>query len=202
MIPFDNHPASTNPLCSVGLTLDPRRHPSSGLPGEDEFRQFIGRYPGLARQFEHATAMREWISTDRLQFWSTKVVGDRFCLMPHAFAFVDPLFSSGLGISLSAINMLAWRLIEAKKDGDYSTQRFLPVDVRVKKNFEYFDQLVSRSYTAFSSFELWNAWYKIWAMGAVYGGMGVLEAIGAHYRSGLASAFERCECPRRGRTSQ
>ncbi|UJR78257.1 NAD(P)/FAD-dependent oxidoreductase [Sandaracinus amylolyticus] len=193
VIPFDNHPSSTNRLTSVGLNLDPRVHPPTGLPADEEFRRFVARYPALAKQFENAHPIREWVSTDRLQFSSTRVVGDRYCLMPHAFAFVDPLFSSGLGISMGAINMLAWRLIEAKKDGDYSTERFMPIDARVKRNFAHVDRLVSRSYVAFSDFELWNAWYKIWALGTIFGGTGTLEAIGELLTHGADTRFETYE---------
>jgi FADH2 O2-dependent halogenase len=89
--------------------------------------------------------------------------------------------------------MLAWRLIRAKKDGDYSAARFMPIDARVKKNFQHFDKLVSSSFAAFSSFEVWNAWHKIWFLGSLYGCAGVLEAIGEYNRSGAPSSFDLCE---------
>jgi FADH2 O2-dependent halogenase len=42
IIPFNNHPASTNPLCSVGLQLDPRLYPQrDDLTPEEELREFI-----------------------------------------------------------------------------------------------------------------------------------------------------------------
>jgi FADH2 O2-dependent halogenase len=86
VIPFNNHPSSTNQLCSVGLNMDPRRHPKPDLPPEQEFRAFIRSFPAMAQQFEKAIAIREWVSSDRLQFSSTRAVGDRYCLIPHAFA--------------------------------------------------------------------------------------------------------------------
>jgi FADH2 O2-dependent halogenase len=193
VIPFNNHPKSINRLCSVGLTLDPRIHPSKGLPPDEEFREFIRDIPVLAAQFEHASAIREWMSTDRLQFSSTQGVGERYCLMPHAFAFVDALFSTGLTMSMGAINMLASRLIRAKSDGDYSLERFAPIGDRMKANVDYFDRLVSRSYFAFSNFELWNAWYRVWALGTVYGALGMLEILGRYLRSRDKACFEACE---------
>jgi FADH2 O2-dependent halogenase len=195
VIPFNNHPSSTNRLCSVGLQLDPRKHPPTGLPPEEEFRRFIARFPALAKQFSRAVSLRGWVSTDRLQFSSSRVLGDRYFLMPHAYAFVDPLFSSGLGISMGAINGLAWRLIAAKQDGDYSEARFASLQDRVAHNFEYFDQLVSRSYVAFSDFNLWNAWYKVWLCAGLYGAAGMLDVIGAYYRENSVSAFDLCEKP-------
>ena len=193
VIPFDNHPSSTNRLCSVGLQLDPRKHPRTGDAPADEFKRFVSRYPAMKKQFANAVAFRDWTATDRLQFSSERVCGDRFFLMPHAFAFVDPLFSSGLGISMGAINGMAWRLIAAKKDGDYSGRRFEPVEERVMHNFDYFDRLVSCSYVAFSDFEVWNAWYKVWLVAGIYGAAGMLDVLGAFYRSGDVAGFELCE---------
>lgn len=74
VIPFFNHRSSTNRLCSVGLNLDPRRHPASGASAEEEFRAFVAQYPALAKQFARAVAIREWVTTDRLQFSSTRVL--------------------------------------------------------------------------------------------------------------------------------
>ena len=193
VIPFNNHSSSTNRLVSVGLNLDPRVHPPTGLPPEEEFKRFVARFPAMKDQFADARPIREWVATDRLQFSSKQVVGDRFALMPHACSFVDPLFSSGLGISMGAINAMAWRLIEAKKDDDYSGARFAPVEARVKQNIDYFDRLVSRSYSAFSNFDVWNAWYKLWMLAGMYGAAGMLDVLGAYYRSGKTASLELCE---------
>ncbi len=195
VIPFDNHPSSTNRLCSVGLTLDPRVHPPTELSPEAEFRSFIGRFPSIARQFEGAQAIRDWIRAPRIQFWSKACAGERFCLMPHAFSFIDPLFSSGLSVSLAALNMLAARLIEAKGDGDYSAKRFEAIDERVKRDFRYVDRLISRSYVAFSNFELWNAWYRVWALGTVFGSVGTLEGLARFERTGDPESFAMLEQP-------
>ncbi|MBC2908372.1 FAD-dependent oxidoreductase, partial [Streptomyces sp. PSKA01] len=96
VIPFDNHPLSTSPLCSVGINLDPRIHPvPEGLSPEEEFRAFIARFPDIAPQFEGAVATRDWVRTGRLQYSSKQTVGYRWCLTSHAAGFVDALFSRG-----------------------------------------------------------------------------------------------------------
>jgi FADH2 O2-dependent halogenase len=96
---------------------------------------------------------------------------------------------------MGAINGLAWRLIAAKQDGDYSGERFAELEDRVAHNFDYFDKLVSRSYVAFSDFELWNAWYKVWLCASLYGAAGMLDVIGAYFREKSVSAFDLCERP-------
>ena len=69
VIPFNNHPRATNPLCQRRPELDPRVHPQAGdVTPEEEFREFIARFPAWSAQFEPARAVREWVSTGRLQY--------------------------------------------------------------------------------------------------------------------------------------
>ena len=49
IIPFNNHSQATNPLCSVGLMLDPRIYPlQPDISPEEEFYAFIAKYPSLS----------------------------------------------------------------------------------------------------------------------------------------------------------
>ena len=96
VIPFDNHGGSTNPLCSVGLTLDPRLYPRGSEGPEEEFAAFLERFPAVRRQLRDARPVRDWVATGRLQYTSSRSVGDRYCLMSHSAGFIDALFSRGL----------------------------------------------------------------------------------------------------------
>ncbi|WP_437498951.1 NAD(P)/FAD-dependent oxidoreductase [Sorangium sp. So ce1099] len=181
VIPFDNHPSSTNRLVSVGLQLNLDIHPPTGAPPEEEFRRIVATMPKVARQFERARAVREWTSLPRLQFSSRRTAGDRWCMLPHAASFVDPLYSSGLAVTMSTINILASRLIQAASDGDFSAARFAHVETWMRRNFDYFDRLVSGSYNAYRDFNLWNAWIRLWMVGGLYGALGVLARV-VHYQ--------------------
>jgi FADH2 O2-dependent halogenase len=183
VIPFNNHPSSTNRLVSVGINLDVDVHPPSGAAPESEFWSIVQRFPTISQQFKTAVAVREYTGTGRMQFASTTSVGDRFCMLPHAFSFVDPLFSSGLGITMNAVNGIASRLIQASRDGDYSARRFAHVDTWIKKNFDYFDRLVAGSYLSFRSFDLWNAWTRLWMIGGLLGSFQMYELLHRGRRS-------------------
>ena len=62
VIPFNNHDLATNPLCSVGLQLDPRIYPlRADLTAEQEFFNFIGQFPDIREQFKWARAVRPWM---------------------------------------------------------------------------------------------------------------------------------------------
>jgi tetracycline 7-halogenase / FADH2 O2-dependent halogenase len=182
IIAFDNHPSSRNPLCSVGLTLDPRRYPKpASTTPEEDFWQHVQRFPDVARQFEDVKPMREWVSTDRLQYSSKRTVGDRWVLLAHAAAFLDPLFSRGLHNTCEAVNVLAWRILRAVQDDDFSAERFADVDQRQQALFDGNDKLVNAAYIAFSDHDLWSAVFRIWAWGSNAGTFRALEAF-RHWR--------------------
>ena len=80
VIPFNNHERATNPLCSVGLMLDPRIHPARpDLTPEEEFQDFVSRYPDMARQFEQAQTVRPWTRTGRIRILGKAGCGRPLC---------------------------------------------------------------------------------------------------------------------------
>jgi tetracycline 7-halogenase / FADH2 O2-dependent halogenase len=194
VIPFSNHEISRNPLVSVGLTMDPRTYPrDSSLDPEEEFFAHAARFPAVARQFAGARAIREWVSTDRLQYSSHTCVGDRWCLLSHAAGFLDPLFSRGLSNTAEVINALAWRLLCAVKDGDFSARRFAYVDRLQQALFDFNDGLVNSSFISFSDYDLWNAVFRIWSYGSNMGTFRQQNALTAFLASGDESVFHALE---------
>lgn len=179
VIPFDNHPRSTNPLCSVGLSLDPRVHPVPDVSPEREFRDFLARYPSIAPQFEGARAVRDWVRTDRLQYSSRQTVGHRWCLTSHAAGFVDALFSRGLANTMEIIHALGWRLLDALREDDFSVERFAYVQELEQGLLDFNDELVANAYASFEDWNLWNAWFRVWALGQI---MGIFEVNRAYAR--------------------
>lgn len=167
VIPFNNHPDATNPLCSVGLQLDPRLHPQrDDLSPEAEFFSFIDRFPDICEQFKQAKAVRNWVRTGRFQYSSKQIVGDRFSLLGHAAGFVDPLYSKGLYSTLMSVSMLAHLLIEAHQSGDYSTDRFRPLEETTLAFLRTNDRLISNSYKSFANYKLWAVYSVLWLLGA------------------------------------
>lgn len=169
VIPFDNYAGSTNPLCSVGLMLDPRRWPKPEIDGETEFRDFIADYEGMGRQFKTIKSVRNWVSSGRIQYSATRATGDRFALMSHAAGFIDPLFSRGLCNTVETIYLLAGRLIDAARDGDWSTSRFAPLETLQRNLIDYNDRLVHCALVSFRDYELWGAWLRIWTLSSIFG---------------------------------
>jgi FADH2 O2-dependent halogenase len=167
VIPFDNHAESTNPLCSVGLLLDPRAYPPRpDLSPEEEFFSFIEQFPNIAAQFANAQAVRGWVRADRLQYNTRQVVGDRWALLGHAAGFIDPLYSKGLYSSLTAVFVLAHQLIQAHKSKCYTAAAFADLQT-VSHNFVCSaDRLTANSYRSFKNYKLWQVYSVMWLLGA------------------------------------
>ncbi|KOP27307.1 hypothetical protein AMR41_05765 [Hapalosiphon sp. MRB220] len=164
VIPFNNHKDSTNPLCSVGLQLDARRFPNTDIPPEQEFFEIISKYPSISKQFKNAKSVRDWISIPRLQYSSQKCVGDRYCLIPNSYGFVDPLFSRGLASNCGGVKYLATLILEATKEDDFSEKRFQHLNEVYRKELDLHDSLVYGAYISFKDFELWKCWQGVWTI--------------------------------------
>ena len=198
VIPFDNHPGAMNPVCSVGLQLDPERRPKpAGMEPFDEFRSIIEDYPEIRAQFRDAKPVRNWVSSGRLQYSSAQNVGDRWCLLSHSGGFVDPLFSRGLSNTSEVLNIAASTLLDAARDDDFSAARLAPIDTVNKGAIAGNDTLVHGAYISFRDFRLWNAWFRIWGLTQVYGISRFLKSLVDFENTGRPSAFERLDRPRR-----
>jgi FADH2 O2-dependent halogenase len=190
VIAFDNNKVSTNPLCSVGMTVDPRRFPKpDGVSPEEDFYALAAPYPDIVRQFEGMKPVREWVSTPRLQYSSKQTAGDRWLLLSHAAAFIDPLFSRGLSNTTETINVVAWRLLRAIKDDDFSADRFGYVDRLQQGLFDYNDTLVNSSFISWCDYDLWSAVFRIWASGANSGVLRLQRTLSRYRKDGRDQHF-------------
>jgi len=162
VIPFNNWPGGTNDVVSVGLTWDPRRHTPK------DFQSFLAeKLPSVAEQFAEAEPVRPWIRTGRIQYSSSQTVGRRWSLSAHAASFVDPMFSRGLINAVEVIRTLVPPLLRALDDNDFDPARFAAVETIQERVRSYADRLVWATYVSWRDFDLWNAWYRVWAIGTL-----------------------------------
>jgi FADH2 O2-dependent halogenase len=95
--------------------------------GAAAWERLMQSLPAVARQFQSATPIREFVHTSRLDFRSDAIVGERWALLPSAAGFVDPLFSTGFVLTLLGVQRLARMLEEqgsptATAVHDYATE--------------------------------------------------------------------------------
>jgi FADH2 O2-dependent halogenase len=195
VIPFNNHAQATNPLCSVGVMFESDKSPKTDLPPEEEFAAFLARYPSIGEQFKTAKAVRNWVSSPRIQYSSTRLWEGRYFALPHAAAFIDPLFSTGINLTAHAVNLLGDALIESFRTGRLQAERLRTVESQVLHKVAVYDRLVATSFKAFRSFELWNAWFRLWEIGTYFNTLGAMKCILRYEQTGdvafLRERFDR-----------
>jgi FADH2 O2-dependent halogenase len=193
IIPFNNVAGSQNPLCSVGLTLNMKRHPDTGLPAEEEFFRFASRFPSVIQQFEGATVAREWVKTGRLQYSASGGAGDRYFLMAHAHGFIDALYSRGMITTFEVLSALAGPLLAALNEDSFSRSRFAYAERLQSAMLRQSDRVVNNSYRAFPSFPLWNAWLRVWLIAEIFGDLRLFSICVKYLETGDKSLFDRLE---------
>lgn len=193
IIPFNNVPYSKNPLCSVGLTLNMKRYPDTGMGAEEEFFHHVNRFPSIAQQFEGATVARDWVKTGRLQYSATGGAGDRYFLMAHAHGFIDALYSRGMITTFEVLSALAGPLLAALDEDKFSRSRFEYAEKLQNAMLRQSDRVVNNSYRAFPSFPLFNAWLRVWLIAEIYGDLRLFSICVKYLETQDKALFDRLE---------
>lgn len=165
VIPFSNYSGSQNPLCSVGINFDNACFPKDAdYDPAQAWARFLDEYPAIAKQFTDAEPVRPWIATGRLQYSSSRCVGDRFWLTAHAAGTVDALYSMG-NINIFQSLATGVRLVlEAFEHGSFSAAHFAPLQ-RLTDNLHRFqDRIVYGSYVGMRHPDLLELWFTLWGL--------------------------------------
>jgi FADH2 O2-dependent halogenase len=139
--------------------------------------------------------VRRWVSSPRIQYSSTKLFEGRYFALPHAAAFIDPLFSTGINLTAHAVNLVGDALVESFRTGTLQAERLRTAESQVLHKVKVYDRLVSTSFKAFRSFALWNAWFRIWEIGTYFNTLGAMRCILKYEQTGdvayLRQRFDR-----------
>jgi FADH2 O2-dependent halogenase len=164
VIPFDNHADSRNRLCSVGLNLDNHRAPPATADPEEEWRRVLARHPAIAAQFADARPVRPWVTTGRVQYSSTRCVGDRFWMTPHAAGAVDALYSMGNINTFQAVAAAVPAILSAFREREFTAARFAGLQRLTDNLLRFQDRVVFGSYVAMRDPALLDTWLAVWAL--------------------------------------
>jgi FADH2 O2-dependent halogenase len=80
--------------------------------GGPAWERLLARFPSIAAQFADARPIRPLSWMPQLAYRSSVAAGPGWAMLPSAAAFVDPLFSTGIPLTLLGIERLA-RMLEA-----------------------------------------------------------------------------------------
>jgi FADH2 O2-dependent halogenase len=144
---------------SAGFLLTPRAQAALDTTNPEVlWRTLLGRYPTLSALFGAARPTIPIAFRPLIQHRLTRAVGDRWALMPHAYAFVDPLFSTGIAWGLRAVERLALAFEDgAGRDRVPDRHELARYETLLNAEADQIDRLVAGAYEAMAHFDLFAA---------------------------------------------
>jgi FADH2 O2-dependent halogenase len=147
-------------LTSAGFLLTPNGEATLNSPNASAdpaalWRQLLARYPTLGAALADATPLMPIAYRSVIQHRLTRAAGARWALMPHAYAFVDPLFSTGIAWGLRAIERLALAFESAAPGRRVPDLEMLDrYDAALGAEADQIDLVVAGAYEAMAHFDL------------------------------------------------
>ena len=147
---------------SAGFLLTPRGLANLQTGNADNaevlWKRLLSRYPTIAAAFYQASPTMPLAFRPMIQHRLTRAVGDDWALMPHAYAFIDPLFSTGIAWSLRAVERLALAFEDAVH-GDRlpSAETLARYGSLLSAEADQIDLTVAGAYEAMSHFDVFAA---------------------------------------------
>ena len=162
-------------VTSAGFLLSPRGADSVGPDAEARraptmWRALLDRYPTLATLFADARPLFPLRLQARIQHRLARATGERWAMLPHAYAFVDPLFSTGIAWGLRGVERLALAFEDAAHGGRLPSDAMLArYDRLLAAEADQIDRLVASAYDAMADFDMFAAHAMIYFAIVSYG---------------------------------
>ncbi|MEO5816238.1 MAG: FAD-dependent monooxygenase [Gemmatimonadaceae bacterium] len=148
-------------VTSAGFQLTPRGMASLSADGSDPtalWNELLQRYPTIERAFAAATPLMPIAFRPLIQHRLTRAAGTRWAMMPHAYASVDPLFSTGIAWALRAVERLALAFEAAAPGSRVPDKETLArYDAALSAEADQIDLVVAGAYEAMAHFDLFAA---------------------------------------------
>lgn len=156
---FDHGPVS------AGFLLDGRLvnglGGASGLARSPEraWQALCRRFPSIGAQMAGAVPLRPIAFQPRIQHRMDRAAGPGWVVLPHTFAFIDPLFSTGIAWSLLGVERLArtFETADARAAGRPAASDLARYEARLQDEATQIDRLIHGAYRALGDFELFAA---------------------------------------------
>ena len=151
--------------------------------GAIAWHRLLDRIPSLHAQFASADAIQPFRHMPRLSFMSSRVVGERWAMLPSAAGFVDPLLSTGFPLTLLGVERLA-RILESGLDSPHLEPALKRYEIEIRDDLLATSSLIAALYANMSNFELFKGLCLLYFATASYS-----EAARRLGKPHLASSF-------------
>ena len=129
---------------SIGAVVWPYYMKSRAVPVREFFLQTIALCPQLARRLESATLASDVEATGNYAYSCRRAHGDNFLLVGDAYAFVDPVFSSGVMFAMQSGIAAAEAIGEALRTPARRAQAFRRFERQMRHGPRVFSWFIYR----------------------------------------------------------
>ena len=131
---------------SIGVVIHARVARAHAGDAEALFASMIDSCQAVCEHMQRAERVTPLYRAANFAYTNTPIVGDRFLAVGDAIAFVDPIFSSGVFISMRTAELAADAIRAAFADGRFTARRFADYERRVWRGVAPFFKFIDKYY--------------------------------------------------------
>ncbi len=155
VLPFDHG------VVSAGFVLDRSGDPGwvrelDALAPDEAWHRLLRKYPTLLDQFGDARPVRRIERIRGLQRRLGRAAGKGWALLPHAYCFLSPLFSTGIAWSLLAVERLALSLEGAGRERIWRQRDIAAYEATLEAEADHLMRLIPGAYRLRQDFDLFT----------------------------------------------
>src|SRR5207302_732534 len=121
-----------------------------GKTHEQIYFEEVDRCPGLKPRLANAKRVAPFRAAKEYSYRAKKAAGDGWVLCGDAFAFLDPLYSSGVLLALTSGQFAADAVVEGLRTGDLSGEQLSKWQAEFARGVDRMRRLVCAFYEGFS----------------------------------------------------
>jgi FADH2 O2-dependent halogenase len=160
-----------NGITSAGCAVEAWLAEELALDASAEaWGRFLHRFPSVEAQFAGATPVQPFVYAPRIASRVETVTGPGWALLPSAAAFVDPLFSTGMPLTLLGIERLG-RILAETWGTEAFASRMEEYGAITRQEADWTAHFIAASYAGFAYFPLFSAFSMFYFAAASYAEM-------------------------------
>lgn len=138
MIPFKDGSMSVGAVCWPYYLMSRKK-------SVDEFlMDTIALCPGVAKRLRNARMTMPALATGNYSYQSTRMGGERFLVIGDAYAFIDPVFSSGVFLAMNGAELAVPVVEQALREGRLTKAARRRYERRVRHGLKTFSWFIYR----------------------------------------------------------
>ena len=175
--------------------------------GAAAWTRLLARFPTVGEQFKDAVPTRPVTYAPRLSYRALTTTGEGWALLPSASAFVDPLFSTGMPLTLLGVERLSDILASAWNTADFDA-RIREYGETTRLEADWTAHFIGACYAGMKDFDRFRSFAMFYFAAASYSEMArrleqphLVRRFLAADRADFASGLRHCAQLLRNKTS-